>query len=557
MIYTHDVLVVGGGLAGQRAALEARARGVDVALLSKVYPTRSHSAAAQGGINAAMGLNDSWEVHAYDTVKGSDYLGDQDAIEILCSEGRNDIVELEHWGVVFNRDSDGRIDMRAFGGATNVRTCYVADITGQAILHVLFEQLVKAGVRTYDEWFVVNLVVEDNQVKGVVAMEIMTGKLALIQARAVILATGGIGRVYEPSTNSLINTGDGMSLAYRAGTPMADMEMVQFHPTTLVNGVLITEGARGEGAYLINGKGERFMEKYAPRMKELASRDVVSRAETDEINEGRGVNGCVFLDLRHLGRDLIMSKLGQVHELALDYAGVDMITEPVPVRPGMHYIMGGIKTDIHGRTMVDGLYAAGECACVSVHGGNRLGGNSLLDTVVFGRRSGAHASEYIQTVPKKPLSERHLDATEEYIKSIFNRPSTGETAARLRHEMGSMLNRLVGVYRTEENLQQAAVKLQEYRQRYPKVSIQDKGPVFNTDLMAVLELGFMLDVAEAIVYGAIGRKESRGAHSRLDYPDRNDAEYLKHTLVTSTADGPKISYQDVVMTRWTPEKRSY
>lgn len=393
-IIRHDAVVLGGGLAGMRAALEAARCGADVAVVSKVYPTRSHSVAAQGGINAALGEDDSWESHAFDTVKGSDYLADQDAASILCREAPGDILELEHMGVIFNRREDGRLAQRPFGGAGFPRTCFVADITGHVILHVIWEQSIRDSVATYDEWFAVSLIVEDGRCRGLVAMDMRTGRLHTFEAKAVILATGGLGRVYEPSTNGLICTGDGMALAYRAGAALMDMEFTQFHPTTLFpSGVLITEGARGEGGHLLNALGERFMSDYAPERLELASRDVVSRAEQVEIDSGRDVNGCVMLDLRHLGRDLIMTKLNQIHELAMDLAGVDLVTETVPIRPGMHYQMGGVKTDVDGRSTLPGLYAAGECACVSVHGANRLGGNSLLETVVFGRRAGRTAAQ--------------------------------------------------------------------------------------------------------------------------------------------------------------------
>ena len=375
----HDVLVVGAGLAGMRAALAAHQSGADVAIISKVHPVRSHSNAAQGGINAALtDRGDSWEDHAYDTIKGSDFLGDQDAIEYMCTEAGGELIDLEHMGVIFNRDDEGRLGTRAFGGQQRARTFFVADFTGQAILHVLYEQLMKSDIRVYEEWFVISLIVEDGQCCGVVSMEIATGRIYVIRAKAVILCTGGLGRLFEPSTNALIVTGDGIALAYQAGAPVMDMEMVQYHPTTLKgSGVLITEGARGEGAHLLNSEGERFMKRYAPNMMELASRDVVSRSEQTEIDEGRGIDGSVLLDCRHLGEALIRERLSQILEIGMDFAGVDITKEPIPIQPGMHYIMGGIKTDMDGSTIVPGLYAAGECANVSVHGGNRLGANSL------------------------------------------------------------------------------------------------------------------------------------------------------------------------------------
>jgi succinate dehydrogenase / fumarate reductase flavoprotein subunit len=562
-IYEHDVLVVGAGLAGLRAALEAHRNGADVAILSKVHPVRSHSNAAQGGINAAMGeegSDDSWEIHAFDTVKGSDYLGDQDAIEVMCKEAGKAIIELEHMGVIFNRDDRGYLGRRAFGGATYQRTFYVADITGQAILHVLYEQTLKAGVRVYEEWFVSSLIVENGECAGVVALELMTGQLHVIKAKAVILCTGGAGRVYEPSTNALICTGDGIALAYYAGAPITDMEMVQYHPTTLKsNGALMSEGARGEGAYLRNKNGERFMQRYAPSKMELAARDVVSRSEQTEINEGRGVDGCVLLDCTHLGRQLILTKLYQIYELALDFADADMTKEPVPVRPGVHYIMGGIKTDVDGRTSLPGLYAAGECACVSVHGGNRLGANSLLDTVVFGRRSGEDAAKRARQVKHQGITESIASRDTQRIKGLMARErNANETVAKIRLEMGQAMNEFVGVYRDESGLKQALDKLQELKGRYDRVPVGDKGKTFNTNLMFALELSYMLDLAEAIVCGALERKESRGAHSRTDYPKRNDQEWLKHILLHYNPTGaPKISYLPVTVTRWTPQERVY
>ena len=395
----YDVVVVGAGLAGMRAALAAKNNGVSVAVITKVHPVRSHSNAAQGGINAALtDRGDTWEDHAFDTIKGSDYLADQDAVEVMCREAGQEVINMEHMGVIFSRDAEGKLGTRAFGGQRQARTFFVADFTGQALLHVLYEQTIKAEIKVYEEWFILSLIINDEKCEGLIIMDIKSGKIEALKAKAVIMASGGLGRIFEPSTNALICTGDGMALAYRGGAQLMDMEMVQYHPTTLKsNGALMSEGARGEGAYLINANGDRFMETYAPNMKELASRDVVSRSEQTEINEGRGVDGCVFLDCRHLGEKVINEKLSQIKELAYDFANVDMTKEPVPIRPGMHYQMGGIKTNIDGETKIPGLYAAGEVACVSVHGGNRLGANSLLDTLVFGRRSGEHASDKTKT----------------------------------------------------------------------------------------------------------------------------------------------------------------
>jgi len=564
----HDVLVIGGGLAGMSAALHAKQAGADVAMLSKVYPTRSHSAAAQGGINSAIGVEDSWEVHAYETVKGSDFLGDQDAIEILCREGIEDIFALEHYGVIFDRDSEGLIHMRGFGGTDKSRTCHVGDMTGQTILHVIYEQLLKLEVQSYNEWFVTTLLMEDGICCGAIAMEMTSGKLEIIKAKSIILCTGGCGRVYEPSTNGLIVTGDGLSLAYRAGAVLMDMEMVQYHPTTLpANGFLITEGARGEGAYLLNANDERFMldPRYeATTLAEKASRDVVSRAETIEIREGRGINGCVLLDCRHI-KDRILEAFHQISELAKDYAGVDITNEPLPVRPGMHYIMGGIKTDTDGRcyryngegiTPLPGLYAAGETACASAHGANRLGGNSLLDCVVFGRRAGAHAAQYASNTKDISISEQVIKTEEQKIVDLFAR-TTDERPATLRLEMGNIMHEFTGVFRDESGLLESQRRIGLVRERYPQISVDDKGRIFNTDLVAALELNYMLDCAETIIASCLARQESRGAHTRTDHPTRDDENWLKHVIVYQTDEGPAVDYLPVTITKWQPELRQY
>jgi len=558
-VFQHDVLIVGAGLAGQRAALEAIKAGLNVAIITKVYPVRSHSNAAQGGINAALNPGDSIDLHAYDTVKGSDYLGDQDSIEVMCKEAPNTIIEMENMGVPFNRNDVGELGVRDFGGASRARTYFVADFTGQALLHVMFEQILKAEVRIYEEWEVTSLVVEDGKCCGVVAIDLKSLEVHVIQAKAVVYATGGIGRVYEPSTNALICSSEGMSHAFRTGAvPLMDLEMVQFHPTCLITGVLISEAARGEGGRLYNSKGERFMGKYAPNKFELASRDVVSRAEQTEINEGRGINGFVHLDLTHLDRDFIIERLGQIRQLGIDFAQVDMAIEPVPVRPGMHYIMGGIKADTNSKTYLDGLYAAGECACVSVHGGNRLGANSLLESIVFGKRAGTYASEYVKGLSEgKKLTESAASDDINLIKSILKRPDKGLNAATLRLEMGKTMMEKVGVFRKEDTLLEAQKTIKELKGRWSDVSVADKGSVFNTDLISVLELRGMLDVAEALVEGAVNRKESRGAHTRDDYPTRDDENFLKHTLVYYTPDGPKLDYLPVTVTKWQPEERKY
>ena len=555
----HDVLVIGAGLAGLRAALAANNSGANVAVATKVHPVRSHSNAAQGGINAALThLGDDWKEHAFETVKGSDYLGDQDAIEIMCQEAGQAIIEQEHMGVIFSRDETGHLGTRAFGGQQRARTFFVSDFTGQAMLHVMYEQMVKAGIRVYEEWFVTSLIMENGECHGAVALEMITGKLQIIKAKAVIMGAGGLGRLFEPTTNALICTGDGMALAYRAGAPLIDMEMVQYHPTTLKsNGVLITEAARGEGAYLLNSKGERFMEKYAPNMLELASRDVVSRAEQTEINEGRDVDGCVLLDLRHLGREKIHESLSYINEVSMDFLGIDLAEEPVPVRPGMHYQMGGIKTDVDGATMIPGLYAAGECACVSVHGGNRLGANSLLDTIVFGRRSGEAAAIYSRQRADKGIPESRLTQDEDHFKEIMAREDNKDTPAKIRNEMGITMNEYVAVFRTIDGMETARKKLQDLKERYQRVPVQDKGRVFNTNIIFAIELGFMLDCAETIVVSALERRESRGAHFMTEYPERDDENWIKHISVQSTPDGPRLDYMPVTITQWQPQVRSY
>ena len=558
---THDVLVIGAGLAGQRAALAAAEDGAAVGILSKVHPVRSHSNAAQGGINAALNPEDSWESHAYDTVKGSDYLGDQDAIEIMCREAPGEILALEHLGVTFHRNEQGRLGTRAFGGASAARTYYVADITGQAILHVLYEQLMKHDeIYRYEEWFNTALVRDDEgQIAGVVARNMRDGAMELFAAKAVILAAGGNGQIYNPTTNALICTGDGIALAYRAGAPLMDMEMVQYHPTTLQgNGLLITEGARGEGAHLYNAQGERFMEKYAPNKMELASRDVVSRAEQTEINEGRGFpDGTVALDITVVPRKRIHEALREIVNVGRDFAGVDIMNEPIHIKPGNHYVMGGVKTDVDGQTSIPGLYAAGEVACVSVHGGNRLGANSLLDTLIFGGRSGRHAAHRAKQMAQPKASRENLEHEERSIREIVERDRSGRRVSEIKGELGSTMDKYAAVFRDEEGLNQALDIVRRLKEEAKTVAIDDKGKVFNQDLFGALELGYMLDNAECVVVGALERRESRGAQFRTDYPERNDDEWLKHINLTYSDDGPEIFYSEVTITQWQPEARTY
>ena len=534
-----DIIIVGGGLAGMRAAI-AIPPDYSVALFSKVHPVRSHSVAAEGGINAAIGADDSWEAHAFDTVKGSDYLGDQDAIEILCREGPQQIDELERMGALFSRDEQGRIAQRPFGGAGYPRTCYTEDRTGHALVHVLYEQLLKRRITVFEEWYVTSLIAQERSCRGVVALDMVCGGLHAVAAKAVILATGGYGRVYAISTNAMINTGDGMGMAYRAGVPLMDMEFVQFHPTTLKRtGILLSEAARGEGGYLINSDGERFMQRYAPASMELASRDVVSRAEQQEIEEGRGLDGCVLLDVRHLGRARILELLPQIRELALTYIGVDMIESPVPITPGVHYSMGGVKTNVWGETEIEGLLAAGECACLSVHGANRLGGNALLETIVFGRRAGVRAAERSARLPAPRLGEEVLEPDRRRLAAFFD-AGHDLSAWKLREEIGEVMSRHVGIFRARERLEEGRRRLMELRRRAARVGVRNRSQTFNMELVAALELLSVLNLAETIVESALAREESRGAHYRLDFPRRDDAVWLKHSLAYRTPSGPRL-----------------
>jgi succinate dehydrogenase / fumarate reductase flavoprotein subunit len=584
--HRYDVVIVGAGGAGMRAAIEAGPK-ARTAVITKLYPTRSHTGAAQGGMAAALANveEDSWEWHTFDTVKGGDYLVDQDAAEILAKEAIDAVLDLENMGLPFNRTPEGKIDQRRFGGHTRDhgkapvrRACYAADRTGHMILQTLFQNCVKLGVEFYNEYYALDVVMTQvkgkDQPSGVVAYELATGEIHVFQAKAIVFATGGFGKIYKTTSNAHTLTGDGVGIIWRKGLPLEDMEFFQFHPTGLAGlGILLTEGARGEGAILRNASGERFMERYAPTIKDLAPRDIVSRCMVQEVAEGRGAGphkDYVLLDCTHLGAEVLETKLPDITEFARTYLGVDPVVEPVPVMPTAHYAMGGIPTNVKAEvlrdndTVVPGLYAAGECACVSVHGSNRLGTNSLLDINVFGKRAGNNAVEYAKTVDWTPLPADPAAFVTALVAQFKNSTGT-ERIAHLRKELQDEMDRNAQVFRTDESLEKVTHTIYTLRERYKNVSIQDKGKRFNTDLLEAIELGFLLDLAEVVVYSARNRKESRGGHMRDDYPDRDDATYMKHTMAYLTGDphSPDASdhitldWKPVVITNYQPMERKY
>jgi succinate dehydrogenase / fumarate reductase flavoprotein subunit len=558
---THDVLVVGAGCAGMRAAIEAYDAGANVGVISKLHPTRSHSGAAEGGINAALGNAgpDSSESHAFDTVKGSDYLGDQDAIEIFAREAPDDIYQLEHWGAFFSRQEDGRLAQRPFGAAGSPRTVYAADITGHVLIQVLYEQLVKRDITVYEEYFAWRLVENDGRCQGVISWDLLNGGLKVVGGKTVVLATGGQGRIYRTTTNAYACTGDGTAMALKLGLPLKDMEFMQFHPTTLYpTGILLTEGCRGEGAYLINSEGERFMKRYAPNALELASRDVVSRSEQTEIDAGRGINGSVLLDMRHLGAERIIERLPGSRELSMVFAGLDPIYDPIPVRPGAHYHMGGVATDNDGGTELTGLYAAGEVACVSVHGANRLGGNSLMETITFGRRAGRAAAEWALSNTTIDVPQSAEADAERELKQLLD-VDAGERPWQIRNDLGTSMLENFGVFRREEQMAKQIEIIDELRERYERgVVIEDKGEVFNSDLTQAIELGNMIDLAACMLQAGIARRESRGAHARpYDYPDRDDEKFMKHSITRWVDGRPRLDYAPVRVTKYEPMERKY
>ena len=595
-ITTHhhqfDVVIVGAGGAGMRAAIEAGPH-AKTAVISKLYPTRSHTGAAQGGMAAALANieEDSWEWHTFDTVKGGDYLVDQDAAEILAKEAIDAVIDLENMGLPFNRTPDGKIDQRRFGGHTRDhgkapvrRSCYAADRTGHMILQTLFQNCVKLGIEFYNEFYVLDLIMVDEpgakgkkkaqQAAGVVAYELSTGDIHIFHAKSVVFATGGFGKIYKTTSNAHTLTGDGVGIVWRKGIPLEDMEFFQFHPTGLAGlGILLTEGARGEGAILRNASGERFMERYAPTIKDLAPRDIIARCMVQEVQEGRGGGpnkDYVFLDCTHLGAEVLETKLPDITEFARTYLGVDPVHEPVPVMPTAHYAMGGIPTNIKAEvlsdneTVVKGLYAAGECACVSVHGSNRLGTNSLLDINVFGKRAGRYSVEYANKATFAPLPEDPAKEVREMIERARSADGS-ERLATLRKELQEEMDRNAQVFRTDESLRSVAKTIHSLRERYKNIGIHDRGKRFNTDLLEAIELGFLLDIAEVVVASALERKESRGGHMRDDYPDRNDEKYLVHTMAYLTGDPTSpnvedhiaIDWKPVVITNYPPMERKY
>jgi len=582
MDQSYDAIVVGAGGAGLWAALELAREGVSTAVLTKLYPTRSHTGTAQGGVCAALGNleEDSPEWHMFDTVKGGDYLTDQDAAEVLAHEAIETVVELEHMGLPFNRTPDGKIDQRRFGGHTRNfgeapvrRACYAADRTGHMILQTLYQQCIKHGVEFCDEYQVVDLLFEGGEpmkggrAAGVVAYRVADGQLSSFRAKAVLLATGGFGRMFRITSNAYSLTGDGVSLVYRHGLPLEDMEFFQFHPTGIVGiGILLSEAARGEGGTLLNDKGERFMERYAPKLMELAPRDMVSRAMYQEIRAGRGIDGkdYLYLDVRHLGRKVIEEKLPDITDFARIYQGVEPLKEPVPVQPTAHYAMGGIPTNAwtevvrdEKNTPVPGLFAAGECACVSVHGANRLGTNSLVDLLVFGRRAGRQMARYCGGVERpRPIADA-VEPVRAQLEAIRGRQAGGESVAVIRRELADAMMDNVGVYRDGKLLTEARKRVKALRERYGRVTIDDRGTAFNTELLEAAETGYLLDLAEVTVASALARTESRGAHSREDYPERDDKKWLKHTLAYQGARGPSLKYKPVSITRFQPKPRTY
>ena len=580
--HQFDVVIVGAGGAGMRAAIEAGPN-AKTAVISKLYPTRSHTGAAQGGMAAALANveEDSWEWHTFDTVKGGDYLVDQDAAEILAKEAIDAIYDLENMGLPFNRTPDGKIDQRRFGGHTRDhgkapvrRACYAADRTGHMILQTLFQNCVKLGIEFYNEYYVLDLVMNEGKAAGVVAYELATGDLHVFHAKSIVFATGGFGKIYKTTSNAHTLTGDGVGIIWRKGIPLEDMEFFQFHPTGLAGlGILLTEGARGEGAILRNSSGERFMERYAPTIKDLAPRDIISRCMVQEVAEGRGAGpnkDYVLLDCTHLGAEVLETKLPDITEFARTYLGVDPVHEPVPVMPTAHYAMGGIPTNIKAEvlsdndTVIPGLYAAGECACVSVHGSNRLGTNSLLDINVFGKRAGKYSVEYANSAEFVPMPPDPAREVRELVERL--RTSNGtERVAAIRKELQEEMDKNAQVFRTEESLESVTKTIASLRDRYQNIGIQDRGKRFNTDLLEAIELGFLLDIAEVVVYSARNRKESRGGHMRDDFPDRNDADYMQHTMAYLSGDAHsgdatdhiRLDWKPVVITHYQPMERKY
>ncbi|MEW6492008.1 MAG: succinate dehydrogenase/fumarate reductase flavoprotein subunit [Cyanobacteriota bacterium] len=573
----HDVIIVGGGLAGCRAALEMKRTDpkLDIALVAKTHPIRSHSVAAQGGMAATLknvDTEDNWEAHAFDTVKGSDYLADQDAVEILTREAPDVVIDLEHMGVLFSRLPDGRVAQRAFGGHSYRRTCYAADKTGHAILHELVNNLRRNGVRLYDEWYVMQLILEDAQAKGLVMFRIRDSQLQVVRAKAIMFATGGYGRVYNTTSNDYASTGDGLAMSAIAGVPLEDMEFVQFHPTGLYPvGVLISEAVRGEGAYLINSEGDRFMANYAPSKMELAPRDITSRAIAREIRAGRGIHPdgsaggpFVYLDLRHMGREKIMSRIPFCWEEAHRLVGIDAVHQPMPVRPTVHYSMGGIPVNTDGQvrsgaseSLVDGFFSAGECACVSVHGANRLGSNSLLECIVYGRRTGAAIARYVQNRKLPEVNEQsYLTAAQNQIHALLNQSGTMRIE-QLRQAFQDCMTQYCGVFRTQELMSEGLNQLKQLQQKYQQIYLGDQGSCWNTELIEALELRSLMVVGEVILTSALNRKESRGAHSREDYPQRDDPNFLKHTMAFYSPAGIDLNYRPVAITMFEPQERKY